>query len=108
MTTTYCVRADIETLLSPATLLQCIDDDHSGGGESAAETLHITNAIERSATRINMAVGRQYDLADVTANTWLKWANAVLAAQLLASRRGNPAPQSVMDAAKEIEELLEQ
>jgi len=105
MATTYCTRSDIETLLSPVALIECIDDDHSGT-ESAAETIHITNAIERAATRLNMAVSRQYVLSEVTGNAWMKWANATLAAELLASRRGNPAPQSIMDDAKEILELL--
>ena len=105
MTTTYGTRAGIESIMSPATLLAHIDDDQTGT-ESAGETAHVTNAIERAAVRINMAVSRQYDLADVTSNTWLVWANNVLAAEMLYARRGNPAPQSIMDAAKEIESLL--
>ena len=107
MTTTYGTKAGIESLVSPATLVSWLDDDHSGT-LSTTEEGHIANAIERAATKINMAVGRQYNIADVTANTWLAWANNVLAAEMLAARRGNPAPQSIMDAAKECEEMLEQ
>lgn len=104
MATTYCTRADIDTLLSPAGVLACIDDDESGD-ESPIESLHVTKCIERAATKLNSLISRQYVLSEVTANAWMKWANAVLASMYLMKRRSNPLPQALADDVKEIEDL---
>lgn len=105
MTTTYCVRADIESLVGIPAVLACIDDDHDGV-ESAGDTLNITAAIERAAVEMNGALDRQYTLADLSDNDWCKWCNANLAAMFLFARRGNPAPSSVIEAAQAYRERL--
>lgn len=108
MAQTYCTQSDIEAIISASGLLACIDDTESGQPSTAA-TLHVTNAIERAAVKINAAAGRQYSpLADLASNDWCKWANAVLAAYYLQTRRGNPAWASLADQVKEIEELLDE
>lgn len=104
MATTYCERSDIETILSVAGLLACIDDDESGD-ESPEESQHVVNAIERSAVKLNAQVGRQYILADVANNAWMKWANAVLASAMLKRRRDNPLSETLAADVKEVEEL---
>lgn len=104
MTTTYCTRIHVESIISAAGLLALIDDD-ADGVESAAESLHVTNAIERAAVKLNMNVGRQYVLSELSANAWMKWANAILAVQFLCKRRGNPLPESVASDVQEINDL---
>lgn len=101
MSQTYCVRADIESILGVAGVLACIDDD-GDGTESAAETLHITNAIERAAVEMNSNLGKQYHpLTALADNDWCKWCNAYLAAEKLTARRSNPPPPSVIEAAQQ-------
>lgn len=108
MAQTYCTQSDIEAIISASGLLACIDDTEAGQASTGA-TLHVTNAIERAAVKINAAAGRQYSpLSDLASNDWCKWANAVLAAYYLQTRRGNPAWQSLSDQVKEVEELLEE
>ena len=53
---TYCVKADIEAIWPPASLLASVDDD-SSGTLSATEEGYITRAIERAANLINVAAG---------------------------------------------------
>lgn len=105
MATTYCTRTDVEAIISTAGLLACIDDNENGQ-EDGSEGTYITKAIERAAVNINLKVGRQYKLSDVTANAWLKWANAVIALSYLSKRRNNPLPESLGQDVKETEDLL--
>lgn len=105
MSQTYCVQADIESILSASGALACVDDAEVGSGGTG----HITNAIERAAVKMNAAIGRQYTpLSDLASNDWCKWANATLAAFYLSTRRNNPAPATLADQVKEIEELLDE
>lgn len=104
MTTTYCTRQDIEAIISAPGLLACIDDDESRD-ESATESTYVTKAIERAAVRLNSQVSRQYQLSDVTANGWMKWANAVMAAAILKRRRDNPLSESLAADVREVEEM---
>ena len=90
---TYCDQDDIESLISSAGLNEFIDDDEDAV-IVAGETAFVTDAIEMAAVEINAAVGRRYKLADVTANAWLKWANATLAAFYLVQRRLNGVPSN--------------
>lgn len=103
---TYCGRTDVEDLLSQAGVLATIDDDENGV-ESPDESQAVVLAIQRSATRINVKVQRQYVLADVTTNTWLRWANATMAAAMLIMRRSNPLPETWAQDLREINEMLD-
>ncbi len=105
MATTYCVRADIESILGEAAVLACIDDDQDGL-ESATETTFVTGAISRAAVEMNTALENQYILSELTANEWCKWCNAYIAAWHLYARRSNPPPNSIVDSVQAYRELL--
>lgn len=108
MPQTYCVRADLASIVGEPFLLAAIDDDNNKV-ESASETLHITAAIERGAVEMNAALRHQYyPLTALADNDWCKWCNANLAIYHLSSRRGNPPPPSVADAILIARERLEE
>jgi hypothetical protein len=91
MPQTYCTKSDIEALWPPADLLASVDDDTSGT-LSATEEGYITRAIERAAGLMNARLETRYVLAELAASAWCRDANAAIAAHLLATRRGDPAP----------------
>jgi hypothetical protein len=91
MTQTYCVKADIEAIWPPGSLLASVDDDASGT-LSPTEDGYITRAIERAANFMNSRLEMRYRVADLAANTWCRDANAAIAAYLLSNRRGAAVP----------------
>jgi len=95
-TTTYCSRSDIESIWSSLAVIRSVDDDQDGS-LSAAEEGYIDRAIQRAANRMNAFLEMRYRLSDLAANTWCRDANALLAAFLLATRRGNPAPDHLQE-----------
>jgi phage gp36-like protein len=96
MTQTYATRADIEAIWSAAAVIRSVDDDDDGT-LSASETAYIDRALERAANRMNASLAMRYRLADLAENTWCRDANSLLAAYLLATRRGNPAPDHLQE-----------
>ena len=95
-TLTYCTHADVEAAWTAAAVLAAVDDD----GDSAiseSEAAIITRAIERAANRLNAAIGMRYPLAALVANEWCRDCNALLAAYLLATRRGAAAPDQLQE-----------
>lgn len=107
MTTTYCTRLNIASLIGEPAVLACIDDDQNGT-EDGTESGYVDGAIERAAVYMNEKMTHQYDLANLTTNAWCKWCNAALAAYELFARRGNSPPGSVMESVINYKELLEQ
>lgn len=95
-TQTYCTRADVEALWSATALVRSVDDD-ADGTLSATEESYIDRAIERAANRMNSHLEMRYRLIDLATNTWCRDANSLLAAYLLATRRGNPAPDQLQE-----------
>lgn len=95
----FCTIADVKDLLSDAGVLYRTDDDEGGTvGGSGTESTVQANAIERAATKMNMALQQTaYDLDDLADNEWCKWCNATLAAWELCKRRGSPVPQSILE-----------
>jgi len=91
---TYSTRSDVEAIWSPAAVIRSADDDQDGS-LSAAEEGYITRAIERAANKMNAVLETRYVLADLAGNAWYRDANAAIAAYLLATRRGNPAPEEI-------------
>ena len=94
MTITYCVKNDVEALWSVTAVLRWADDDQDGA-LSATEEGYVTRAVEQAANKINASLATRYSLDDLAGNTWCRDANAIVAAYLLATRRGNPAPDHV-------------
>ncbi|MDX1944347.1 MAG: phage protein Gp36 family protein [Pirellulaceae bacterium] len=91
MTQTYCTRDDLEAIWPPAELLASVDDDTSGT-LSATEESYLTRGIERAANLMNARLETRYVLTSLATNAWCRDANAAIAAFLLATRRGDPAP----------------
>lgn len=106
MTTTYCSRADVEAVLSAAGVVARIDDNETGTA-SVAEDAYVTAAIETAAAEMNADLERQYILSQLSAsNGWLKRTNALLAAEALMGRRGNPVQGLLVDQVQRIREAL--
>lgn len=95
---TYCTAVHINDVLSDNGVRFRADDDQSGAvAASGTESTAVSNAIERSATRMNMALQHTaYTLSALASNEWCKWCNAILAAVQLCRRRGNQVPQSLL------------
>lgn len=93
-TTTYCVRADIEAIISAHAIDMAVDDDQDGRVRTAEEAF-VTRAIVRAAGIINARIQKRYTLSDLSSNDWVRDANAVIAAQLTMRRRGNGSPPSL-------------
>lgn len=107
MAQTYCIAYDVEFVLSAAGVTACLDDDETGLRSTEADAW-LDRAIDVAAAKINQHVRHQYKLTDLAgmANTWLRDTNAYLAAKVLATRRGNPCPESLVDEVKERELAL--
>jgi hypothetical protein len=93
-TTTYCVRADIESIYSAHGVDMAVDDDQDGIVLAAEETF-VDRAIVRAAGKINSRVQKRYTLSELSNNDWMRDVNATIAAQILARRRGNGSPPSL-------------
>ena len=107
MTQTYCDTADVEDILSQAGVTAYVDDPEDGTRD-AADTLHITNAIERTASRMNATLVMVYALADLADSDWCKWTNAVWAAFAIASRRREPVAANLQQELNALQEDLKQ
>lgn len=103
----YCIASDVEFVLSAAGVTACLDDDETGLRSAEADAL-LDRAIDTAAGKINQHVRHQYKLTDLAGltNTWLRDTNAYMAAKVLATRRGNPCPESLVDEVKERELTL--
>lgn len=88
----YCTQAQIESILSEHGVLAFTDDDHDGISDGTL----IQDAIDRSASlKIDFYLCQRYDLTQITNNSWVQYANAILAAVAIVSRRGMSVPESL-------------
>ncbi len=87
---TYCTRADVESVWSPAAVLAAADDDNNSSLSPAEEAL-IEHAIERGAGQLNAVLEQRYSLSALATNAWCRDANAVFAAYFLAARKTDEA-----------------
>lgn len=94
--TYFCIRADVETLWSAADVLASVDDDSSGALSAAEESL-IDDAITRAATQMLSYLAHRHDALSLVGNAWCRQINAAIAAYLLATRRGDPAPSQIAE-----------
>jgi len=92
-TQTYCTRSDLESLWNPVSVLGAADDN-ADAVLSTVEEAHIDWAIEAAAAEMNSYLEVRYTLADLVPNSWCRSVNALLAVALLASRQGEPLPNS--------------
>lgn len=99
----YCTTADVQSILSEHGVTAYTDDDLDGTTDGTL----IADAIERTATlKIDFIVGQRYKLTDLASNTWVKWANATLAAADLSTRRNMPMSESLAVKRQEVIEQL--
>lgn len=106
MATTYCNRADIASIIGEPAVVAWCDDDQSGD-LSPVEEAYITGAISRAAVEMNEKIRHQYgDLSAIVGNDWARWCNAYIACWMLASRRANAPPGSVIDAVINYRDML--
>lgn len=88
----YCTQAQIESILSSHGVSAFTDDDLDG----LPDTDMVQNAIDRSAAlKIDPYICERYNLSSITSNAWVQWANAVLAAVALTTRRNMPTVESL-------------
>ncbi len=105
--TTYCVQADVNAVLSEAGVRN-FADDNDDGSNTTTETSYVTRAIERGAGKMNSILDTIYKLSDLSGNEWCRDCNAAIAAKLLAGRRGNPVPESLVTDCDEYMETLKE
>lgn len=93
---TYCQTADLEAIWSAPALLRAVDDAGTAllGPDELARVQH---AIERAANKMNASLEMRYRLTDLKQNAWCRDCNAMLAVYLLATRRGNGAPDQIRE-----------
>lgn len=105
MATVYCNRLNLESIISKAGVLACVDDDQTGE-EGTTETSYIADCITRAAVEMNESLRCQYPLANLASNDWCRWCNAYLACWFLFERRANPVPPGIIDAVQTYRERL--
>ena len=103
LTTVYATQADVEQVLSVAGVLSRLDDD----GDQAVndtEQLRMTDAIARATETCNYYLYWRYDPTNLAtySNLVNQWCSD-LAAYVLCRARGNPVPESLIEAAQEAE-----
>ncbi len=111
MATTYCARADLESIVGMAAVLAQVDDDQTGTESAGTGTSPASaspfDAIVRAAVEMNAAMRMQYKLSDLAGNDWCKWCNAYLACYYLWARKSNAPPPSVVENVNSYRELLD-
>lgn len=103
MPNAWCVKADVEDILSAEGVLWSSDDERDGIGNDT----HVTNAIERARLWFMERLARFYASDTIAATSWGKWACARRAAIELMRRRGETVPVGLMEWAAETERYLQ-
>lgn len=99
----YCTQAQIESILSSHGVAAFTDDDLDG----LPDTDMVQDAIDRTAAlKIDIYLCQRYDLTTISSNAWVQWANAVLAAVAIATRRNMPTPESLYAQEREVLEQI--
>lgn len=97
----YCTTTEIQAIWSAFGVNARLDDDLDGVADQ-----DVSAVIEQATSRINAYVLRRYAVTTCTASTWLKWCCATFSATLLARRRGNDIPDSLLTEAQEYRDAL--
>jgi hypothetical protein len=98
----------VGTIIGNPALIAWSDDDHSGSN-SVPEATYAQQAIERAAAmEINYFLWERYDLAGMRSagNQWLRWANAILAAFEMMTRRGVVATKTLQMRVMDIRKMM--
>lgn len=100
----WCVKADIEDILSSEGVTWASDDQRDGIGDDTI----VANAIERARLWFMERLARYYESDTIATTSWGKWACARRAAIELMRRRGEDAPNGLMAWLAEMEAYLAQ
>jgi phage gp36-like protein len=103
--TPYCTQTDVEALLSEDGVDASLDDNQDGQVDADADPW-MSSMIEKATSDVNLYLLQRYTVAALAASAWVKWVTATFAAVGLRKRRGNPAPQSLLDDAERYLENL--
>lgn len=88
MTTTYCDADDLADILGEAGVSLRLSD---------VPPEALGRVLVRAAAKVNRYCLRRYTAAKLAASEWVRVVAAEMAAYLLCTRKGNPAPSSVVD-----------
>lgn len=101
----YCSENEIISVLSESGIDYSADDNRSGEAEGR-EASFVAEAIQRAEVRINQYLMQRYDLTTMPGNKWIKWCCATFAGVFLMRRRGETAPDGLINQAMEYETWL--
>lgn len=98
---TYCSQTEINAVWSAFGVNVRLDDDLDGVADQDVAAI-----IEQASSRMNRFLFRRYTALTISACTWAKWCCAAMAAAIIARRRGNDIPQSLVDEVKDYQDAL--
>lgn len=101
----YTEADSVRFWLSDDGLVGRLDDDQSGDNNDA-ELAFLTQAITWASARINLYCLGRHAAADLAASPIVSYWCSVIAAPMLAKRRGNPVPASLAQTYEEVMEDL--
>lgn len=104
---TYAVQADIEQHISVLGLKLRLDDD-SDGVLSTAEQAGLTDAIDEATETINYYCNNKYAASQLATSRFINRACMILATYRICTRRLNPVPESLIEDAAKVEEMLKE
>lgn len=88
--TPLCTRANVESIYGKLGVVGASDDNQ----DESPDGTFIADAIERaSVTVYDYLLPRGFTVAQLTANSWVKWCASYLVICELTQRRGNPSPE---------------
>lgn len=95
-----CSVDDVTSIISDFAVNANVDDNRTGE-LSTDERQFLADAIEQATSRIQFALAQWYNLSTLPGNTWLKWCCAVISAVRLFRRRGDTAPDGLINTYNE-------
>ena len=104
---TYCTQTDVEAYMSTLGVRDRLDDDEDGN-ISAAEQVRLTDCIINATETVNFYTIHRYKPQYLAQSNWVCRRATELATYDLCTCRGNPAPTSVAERAKQAQDWLEQ
>lgn len=102
----FCSDDNIYSVLSEQGVTWSIDDE-GDGSRSTQNSRWLNDCKERAQVQITQYLNKWYDLTTLPGNTWIRWCSAVLTAVKLMRRRGESAPDGLINEYNEFLTFLE-
>ena len=102
----FCSDDNVYSVLSEMGVTWAVDDE-GDGSRSAQNTRWLADCKERAQVQITQYLNKWYDLTTLPGNTWVKWCCSVLTAVKLMRRRGESAPDGLINEYNEFLSFLE-